>query len=429
MVTRRETALQAELHDCYLDEQHIRVALPAGAGRRPCPTMAERLIARHAEVTRGQRVLVMPGGYGVLAVWAAGKTAQQLVRSFDTSLVAAEAARRTLAANRCGAVSALAALPEGDAVFDVALLTLPKGRDLARLMILAAAQALLPGGRLYLAGANDEGIQSVARDAAALLGQAEVLAYKGSNRVVLYQRPPALPHPLPPIYAAPGIAAGSYHRFEQTVAGETFVLHTRPGIFSWRELDAGTRILLEHLPVREYDHALDLGCGYGLVGLWMARRVTRGSVTLLDADMLAVDCAQRNLAENGVSGARVLLNDGLEGLERERYTLIASNPPFHSGQEVNSATTERWLKLAYARLEPRGRLVIVANRFLPYDHVLEGVFGASEVLYEDTRFRVLQAVKAYRKRGRLESEETVDEWDDEAENEAIRRARAAGQEE
>jgi 16S rRNA (guanine1207-N2)-methyltransferase len=154
----------------------------------------------------------------------------------------------------------------------------------------------------------------------------------------------------------------------------------------------------------------------------MARRTARGSVTLLDSDILAVDCAERNLAANAVSGARVLLNDGLEGLERERYTLIASNPPFHSGQEVNSATTERWLKLAYARLEPRGRLVIVANRFLPYERVLNAVFGSSEVLYEDTRFRVLQAVKVYRKRGQAEPDAAADEWDDDAENEAIRSA-------
>ncbi len=412
------------LTECRLDEQMIKAAPLPGSERRACPTMAELLIARNAEIARGERVLVLPAGAGVLAVWAAARTAPERVVACDTSLAAVQAARRTLAANRCERTRCEAALPDpSTAPYDIALMSLPKGRDLARLLILAAARVLAPGGRLYLAGANDAGIKSVVTDAAALLGESEVLAFKGSNRIVRFIRPDALPEPLPAIYSAPGIAAGTYHILHIRLDDREYELATRPGIFSWRELDEGSARLLEHLPVHPYDRALDLGCGYGVIGLWMAQHTTRGSVTLLDSDILAFECAQHNREACGVTNASVLLNDGLEGLTGKRFTLIASNPPFHSGLEVSSATTERWLRLAYDHLEPRGRLVIVANRFLPYNHVLDAVFGASEVLWEDTRFRVLQAVKAYRKRSQAELGADEEDWDDEAENAYIRQTR------
>lgn len=403
---------QPALRECTLNGLTLRAAPAPGLQRQPCPTLAEELLARHAEIERGARVLIMPGGNGVLGVWSAGLSEQNLVHCYDTSIVATQVVQRTLTANRCGRVRAATSLPdEAAGPYDVALMTLPKGRDLARLLILTMARALRPQGRLYLAGPNDGGIKSIVDDATELLGPAEVLAYKGGNRVVCFIRPADLPTDLPASYCAPGVAAGSYRALHVTTAGEEYELQTRPGVFSWRELDAGTAMLLENLTVHPHDIALDLGCGYGLIGMYMARHTERGEVTLIDADSLACDCAERNLAADGAFNTRVLLNDGLEGLGRERFTLIASNPPFHSGQEVSSKTTERWLRLAYTHLEPRGRLVLVANRFLPYDHVLETVFGSCEVVAENTRFRVLQAVKVYRKRGQPEAG-VDDEWDD-----------------
>ncbi|MHB9031435.1 MAG: methyltransferase [Anaerolineae bacterium] len=411
------------LVECRLEERVFKIAPLPGTDHQPCPTMAEMLIVRQAEVNKGDRVLVMPAGTGFLASWAASRTPADHVLAFDTSLVNVQAAQRTLAANRQERVITSAAVPEPSLEpFDAVLMTLPKGRGLARLLILAAARVLTPGGRFYLAGANKAGIKSIAADAAQLLGEQEVLFFKGGSRVVRYIRPEVLPDELPSIYQEPGIAAGTYHMLQVALDGHEYALATRPGVFSWRELDTGTLRLIEHLPVHPYDNALDLGCGYGILGLWIAQHAARGSATLVDADILALECARRNLAALGIENAAVQLSDGLEGLPGKRFTLIASNPPFHSGLEVSSATTERWLRLAYEHLEPRGRLVIVANRFLPYERVLNEVFGASEILWEDTRFRVMQAVKEYRKERRGGSASDEEDWDDESENEAIRQA-------
>ncbi|NLV75298.1 MAG: class I SAM-dependent methyltransferase [Chloroflexi bacterium] len=417
--------LTRPIYPCRLDDLVIQTAQTPGAEHRACPSTAELLLARHAELARGEPVLIWPALSGILGVWAAGVAGGANVILLDTNLPAIETARATLAANRTSGVRCEVALPEVGAGYRAVLMPLPKGRDLARLMLLAAAEALAPGGSLYLAGANKEGIKSIAGDAAELYGEGEVLAFKHSNRVVRFIRPAALPEPLPERYAKPGIARGTWHQFSAELAGEPVTLETRPGVFSWRELDDGTARLLEHMTVQPYDRALDLGCGYGVIGLWMAARVPRGSVTLVDSDLLAVESARRNLAAHGYTDVPVFLGDGLEGLPNQRYTLIVSNPPFHADHQVNSATAERWMRLAYEHLSPRGRLVIVANRFLPYQRVLEAVFGNFEVVHEDTRFRVLQAVKAYRSRAEREGVAEADEWDDSAENEAIRAALAS----
>ncbi|MHB1354557.1 MAG: methyltransferase [Anaerolineae bacterium] len=415
VVKRVEPKPQPALRDCILNGLSLRAAPAPGLRRQTCPTMAQELLARHAEIEPGERVVIAPSGNGVLGVWVAHLSEQNVVHCYDTSIVATHTVQRTLSANRCGRMRTATSLPdEAAGPYDVAMMTLPKGRDLARLLVLSLARSLRPQGRLYLAGPNDGGIKSIIDDAAELLGAAEVLAYKGGNRVVRFAKPDELPTDLPAIYQTPGVAVGSYRNLKVTVANEAFDLQTRPGVFSWRELDAGTAMLLENLIVHPHDIALDLGCGYGLIGMFMARRSER-EVTLIDDDFLACDCAERNLVADGSFNARVLLNDGLEGLGRERFTLIVTNPPFHSGQEVSSKTTERWMHLAYTHLEPRGRIVLVANRFLPYDHVLKAVFGSCEVLAETTRFRVLQAVKVYRKRGQPEAVATVDEWEDDQE--------------
>ena len=102
-------------------------------------TQAAQLIALRASVKRGERVLVCPCGHGALAVWAARQTEAARVTALDTNSIAVEAARATVAANRCGAVRVAAATPTPQAEpYDVVLMTLPKGRDLARLLFLAA---------------------------------------------------------------------------------------------------------------------------------------------------------------------------------------------------------------------------------------------------------------------------------------------------
>jgi 16S rRNA (guanine1207-N2)-methyltransferase len=356
---------------------------------------AEMLLASYAEIGAGERVLVHPCGHGALGLWAVEATSASEVLMSDTNVLAAEAAEATCARHRCGPRARVAVgLPSGAGQnLDVALLRAPKGRDLARLLFLETFSALRPGGRMLLAGANREGIKSLDKDAAALFGPGRLLGYKGGNRAFLYVRPERPPEPLPAEYLVPGVPRDTWHEYTVGAGGDALVIHTRPGVFSWRELDAGTRALLEALPVRATDRVLDIGAGAGVIGLSAARRARQGHATLVDVDWLAHASAEENIRVNGIANAEAILGDGVRAVADRRFTLVASNPPFHSGHATSREAAEAFIREARQVLEPGGALVLVANRFLPYDRLMADTFGQSEVLVGTPQYWVLMARK------------------------------------
>ena len=380
-------------------ELELRLGTRAGFPAWGHVTQAMNLLAQQAQVETGERVLVCPCGHGALAVWAATHTPAERVTALDTNWVAMQAAKRAASLNHCRGVNIASDLPSRTGrEYDVALMTLPKGRDLLRLLLLDAWTTLREGGRLYLAGANNEGIKSAIKDAQELCGPAQLLAYKGGNRIVCLTR--GALGLLPEAYRTPGVPPGTWHAYVAQLGEEQIDLRSRPGVFSWRELDEGTRLLLKVLQVRVTDRVLDVGCGSGVVGLWAARRATKGSVTWLDVDLLACDSARASLAANGVTGD-VLQGDGIAAAaDAGPFTLVVSNPPFHSGHAVSSEVAEALIDEAYGVLEPRGRLVLVASRFLPYEQAMAARFEAVETLAETPQYRVLAAEKVYRRKER-----------------------------
>lgn len=177
----------------------------------------------------------------------------------------------------------------------------------------------------------------------------------------------------------------------ETVRGFDLKLQTQPGVFSHRELDEGSRLLIEAMRVSPTARVLDWGCGYGAMGIAAAKLATRGHVTLIDVDIRATRLAQSNLELNGVDNADVVLGDGLRDLPpKARYDVILSNPPTHSGREVLNELVAG----AYKALRPRGQLYLVINRLLSLRREVDAVFGGSETVARHKGFVVIRAVKA-----------------------------------
>ncbi len=372
-------------------------------------SQAERLLAAHAAVSAGQQVLIWPCGHGALGLWAAEHTEPQHIALRDTNAIATEMARRTCDENDLSAIDVQAAMPEPESV-DIALMTLPKGRDLARLMLLAAARAVRRGGQLYLAGANRAGIKSVAGDAEELLGPGRLLAYKGGNRILRYTCEADLAdEQLSESFRAPGIPAGTYHEIEVTInegrqeGTAIYRLSTRPGAFSWEHLDQGTALLLSTVRARNDERLLDVGCGYGIIGIHLGQQAPQGRATLVDVDLLACECAERNVERYDLAHAEVWQGDALERLGEDAYSLIVSNPPFHSGHGISVDMTRALIHQAHDALERNGRLVLVANRFLAYDVAMDERFGNVTTLVETPQFHVLEAYKRHQRGSRRRS--------------------------
>lgn len=392
----RERTIEVELA-----EQPMRLVTRPGFPDWGYVSHAVRLLANHAQILPGESVLICPCGHGALGVWAATQGMANRITLLDTNIVAVEAARRTLAANGCLNVQVEAGLPAlAGNRYDVVLMVLPKGRDLARLFFLYGFEALREGGRLYLAGPNDAGIKSAIADCASLFGTAELLAYKGGNRVALFKRGADLGNDLPLSYRMPGLREGTYYTFDIEFRGEHYCVCTRLGVFAWRGLDAGTRLLLDAIQVYPSDRVLDVGCGYGIIGMIAAKSAHQGTVTLVDADALACESARVTLARNRVENAEVLLGDGLAAVAGRRFTLILSNPPFHSGHAVDYQIAEAFVRASHDALESRGRLILVTNRFIPLNRLLTQCFSSVTTLAQTSQYHVLCAEKRARRSAR-----------------------------
>ncbi len=257
-----------------------------------------------------------------------------------------------------------------------AVLFWPKSHALGEWWLLWLCATLPPGTPLQLVGENQGGIKRVLKALAALgLGCRKL---DSARRCSLFETR------LDRVALAPEAA---WTRFE----AEGLTLASHPGVFGHAKLDDGTRLLLGELgaalPAGRGD-ILDMGCGDGILAAWLARRGAR--VTAVDVNAFAVAAAGRSLAANGLVG-EALESDVYSALPGRRFDAIVSNPPFHQERAIDYGPAARLISEAPEHLEPGGRLLVVANAFLPYPDLLERTFGGFEILADDRRFRVYAA--------------------------------------
>ncbi len=138
--------------------------------------------------------------------------------------------------------------------------------------------------------------------------------------------------------------------------GHSMQFSTTWGLFSPRGIDEGTLMLLEHLNVASDEVALDFGCGYGPLGLAIAKAAPQGSVQLIDKDFVAIDYANKNAAANKVNNAKAYLSNALMGVPTEpAFSLVVSNLPAKTGNELYTLAFND----AKQRMKPGGKIVVV----------------------------------------------------------------------
>ena len=352
------------------------------------------LLAKHIDIPSNSEVLILGCGHGALAT-ALAKTAQDSqFQLMDQNFIALEMSRKTIECNLIKNVivsDKISLLPEKTKHFDLVVLDLPKGRRLAQRWLVEAFTVLRPNGKLYLAGSNKQGIRAVMKDAQALFGNVSILDYKKGNRLAQLIRPVNIKPQVSWAYK-PGIAPDTWvHLVVDSPQGH-FELASLPGIFSYDRLDPGTGLLLSCLSGVTNQCILDLGCGYGILGL---ASLADGAdwVDMVDSNLLAVAAAGKNLNALGFSNAEAIPNDVLSNITWKLYDLIVSNPPFHSGREVNYQITNAFIQQSYEALNDAGRMLIVANQFIRYDRAMSKIFGDVSLIAKDGRYQVWQATK------------------------------------
>jgi 16S rRNA (guanine1207-N2)-methyltransferase len=198
----------------------------------------------------------------------------------------------------------------------------------------------------------------------------------------------------------------------RSLGGKRFISETpftvEAGIFSSDHIDPGSQLLADHLPAHLRGSVADLGAGWGFLSATLLQRSPKiECLDLFEADARALDCARLNLAQHlpqppalsspvcyAEDEARVHFHwhdvtSGLPGI----YDAIVMNPPFHTGQATDVDLGRAFLKVAAASLKRGGRLLLVANRQLPYEAALEVSGLAWRKVAEDKTYKLLFADK------------------------------------
>ena len=354
------------------------------------------LLAEHTKVASGDCVVHLNGGNGLTAAVTAKAADDVRVYLSDRNLVSTEAAQRTLDANHIttGAIflgHGTQVLPAG-VTADSVVIRIPQERVALLQLLVDAFSILKIGGRCYIAGATNEGIKTAANTIETIFGNARVLARDSSHRVVVAtKRATALT--LPERVDVAILDSSTFKEIEALLRGRNYRLCSRPGVFSWEHLDEATSILADVMEIGETDSVLDLGCGSGGLGA-VASSLSSGRITMVDADIEAVRSAARTAEVNGMANYRAIASDIAGSVMEERFDVVITNPPFHVGKTTDLDVPLQFINDAHAVLTPGGRLLLVANRTLPYEQAIKHRFGNVRSVHDGPRFKVLSAVRA-----------------------------------
>lgn len=174
--------------------------------------------------------------------------------------------------------------------------------------------------------------------------------------------------------------------------GTPLTFATTWGLFSPREIDSGTALFLKHLSIQKDEVALDIGCGYGPLGLAIAANAPFGEVHMVDKDFVAVDYANKNASLNGLSNAKAYLSNGLSAVPKEvQFSTVVSNIPAKVGKEMLSIM----LHDVHRQLKPEGQFVVVTiNGLRQYmkRNFME-VFGNYEKVKQGKDYTISRAIK------------------------------------
>jgi len=165
----------------------------------------------------------------------------------------------------------------------------------------------------------------------------------------------------------------------KTIKGHDLIFETHPKCFSPNQVDKGTLAMLDCINFSANDKVLDLGCGYGVVGITTAKHVPPANVFMSDISQVALKFAKQNVTLNGVDGIHILNSNAYHNINETGFTIIASNPPYHADFSVPKLFIEK----GFNRLTLGGKFYMVTKRKDWYKNKFIAIFGGVQIHEKD----------------------------------------------
>lgn len=173
-------------------------------------------------------------------------------------------------------------------------------------------------------------------------------------------------------------------------------LVTDAGVFSKGKIDFGSDLLvktfLKTYPPGPTKNIIDVGCGYGPIGLMIAKVSPHHEVTMVDVNQRALNLSRKNKKRNRIENVEVKESDGLSQVEDNTYDFVLTNPPIRAGKEV----VHRILEDAYVKLKLDGELFVVIQKKQGMPSAkkkMQDTFDNVEVLEKSKGYYILRSVK------------------------------------
>ncbi|SEK92432.1 16S rRNA m(2)G 1207 methyltransferase [Carnobacterium iners] len=176
--------------------------------------------------------------------------------------------------------------------------------------------------------------------------------------------------------------------------GHTFKFVTDLGVFSKKTVDFGSRLLIETIDLDNMVEGdiLDIGCGYGPMGLSLAKEASERMVEMVDVNERALGLAKQNASNNRISNAKIHPSNIYQQVKGDSFAAIISNPPIRAGKKV----VHEILTGSFDRLRTQGTLTIVIQKKQGAPSAKEKMietFGNAEILIKDKGYWIIQSIK------------------------------------
>lgn len=190
-------------------------------------------------------------------------------------------------------------------------------------------------------------------------------------------------------YAENPDSAHDIHELKVTLLGQSFTFLTDSGVFSKKMVDYGSQVLLNTLDFEKGKILLDLGCGYGPLGISLAK-VQGVKPTMVDINNRAIDLAKQNAQKNGVEAD--IFQSNIYEKVNGTFDYIISNPPIRAGKQVVHTIISE--SINYLKVGGNLTIVIQKKQGAPSAKAkMEEVFGNVEILKRDKGYYILRSEK------------------------------------